>query len=85
MKQKLYQKIIEGKTQNNKWIEHCICVGNTAGKIAEALNRKEQNVDIDKTIILGYLHDIGKYNGESHGHVMRGYQFLKDKGYDDEY
>ena len=33
----------------------------------------------------GYLHDIGKYNGESHGHVMRGYEYLKDKGYDEEY
>ena len=33
----------------------------------------------------GMLHDIGKYNGESHGHVMRGYEYLKDKGYDEEY
>ena len=34
---------------------------------------------IDKTITLGYLHDIGKYNGEPHGHVMTGYNYLKDK------
>lgn len=74
-----------GKTENNRWIEHCICVGNTAGKIAKALVEKGYNVDIDKTITLGYVHDIGKYNGESHGHVMRGYEYLKEKGYDDEY
>ena len=43
------------------------------------------NVDIDRTIILGYLHDIGKYNGESKGHVIRGHEYLKSKGYDDEY
>ena len=43
------------------------------------------NVDIDKAITLGYLHDIGKQNGESHGHVMRGSEYLKNKGYDDEY
>lgn len=82
------REILEGerdKTQNNRWIEHCICVGETAGIIAEALNKKGHNVDIDKTIALGYLHDIGKYNGESHGHVMRGYKYLKDKGYDEEY
>ncbi len=37
-------KILEdarGKTKDDKWIEHCICVGNSAGKIAEALNKKE--------------------------------------------
>ena len=31
------------------------------------------------------MHDIGKYNGESQGHVIRGYNYLKDKGYDEEY
>lgn len=74
-----------GKTESDMWIEHCICVGNTAGKIAEALNIKGYNVDVDKAITIGYVHDIGKYNGESHGHVMRGYEYMKEKGYDDEY
>ena len=50
-------------TQSNKWIDHCICVGETAGKIAKALTKKGYNVDIDKTITLVYVHDIGKYNG----------------------
>ena len=36
-----------GKTKDDKWIEHCICVGNSAGKIAQALNEKGHNVDID--------------------------------------
>lgn len=77
---------IERKTsQDDRWIEHCLSVGDSAEKIAKALNENGYNVDIDKTITLGYLHDIGKYNGESHGHVMRGYNYLKDKGYDEEY
>lgn len=82
------REIIEKERKNteaDRWIEHCICVGNTAGKIASALNEKGQNIDVDKTIALGYLHDIGKYNGESHGHTIRGYNYLKDKGYDNEY
>ena len=54
-------------------------------KIAKALTEKGYNVDIDKTITLGYLHDIGKYTGESHGHEISGYNYLKDKGYDDMY
>ena len=72
-------------TKDNRWIEHCISVGNSAGRIANALLEKGIKIDVDKTIILGYLHDIGKYNGESHGHVMRGYKFLEEKGYGEEY
>ena len=37
-----------GTTQSDKWIDHCICVGDTAGKIAQALVEKGYNVDIDK-------------------------------------
>jgi phosphohydrolase len=73
------------KSNDDRWIEHCLCVGDSAGRIAKALNEKGYNIDIDKTITLGYLHDIGKYNGESHGNVMRGYEYLKERGYDDEY
>ncbi len=73
------------KAKDDRWINHCISVGDSAGKLAKALSQKGVNVDVDKTIILGYLHDIGKYNGESHGHAMRGYEYLKAKGYDDEY
>lgn len=71
--------------ENTDWVTHSVCVGDSAGKIAESLNEKGYNVDIEKTITLGYIHDIGKYNGESYGHVMRGYNYLKDKGYDGEY
>ncbi len=73
------------KSNDDRWIEHCLCVWDSAGRIAKVLNEKGYNVDIDKTITLGYLHDIGKYNGESHGHVMRGYEYLKEREYDDEY
>ncbi len=71
--------------KDDRWIDHSISVGNSAGRIAKALNEKGINVDVDKAITLGYLHDIGKYTGESRGHVMRGYEYLKNKGYDDEY
>ena len=72
-------------TKDDRWIEHCLSVGNSAGRIAKALEEKGHKVDVDKTIALGYVHDIGKYNGESQGHVIRGYNYLKDKGYDEEY
>ena len=84
-KVKTLLEIERKNTTDYRWIDHCLCVEDSAGKIAKALNEKRINVDIDKTITLGYLHDIGKYNGESYGHVMRGYEYLKNKGYDDEY
>lgn len=71
--------------KDDKWIQHCINVGNSAGRIANALIQKGIDVNIDKAITLGYLHDIGRYNGETHGHDMRGYEYLKQKGYDEEY
>lgn len=74
-----------GKNKSDRWIDHCICVGDSAGKIAKALNEKSYNVDVDKAITLGYVHDIGKYTGESHGHVIRGYNYMKEQGYDEEY
>ncbi len=63
--------------ENQRWIDHSICVGKSAGKIAEALNKKGMNLDIDKAITLGYIHDIGKKVGEFHGHVINGYNYLK--------
>lgn len=74
-----------GKTSHDGWIDHSICVGNAAGKIAKALQDKGINVDVDKAITLGYLHDIGKMVGEFKNHVMNGYEFLKSKGYDEDY
>ena len=68
-----------GKTPDDGWIYHSICVGNTASKIAEALN-----LDCEKAKALGYIHDIGK-SIQFTNHVMEGYYFLEKLGYDEEY
>ncbi len=69
-----------GKAPDDHWINHSICVGDSAGKIAEKLN-----LDVDYAKTLGYVHDIGKSVGEFREHVMNGYNYLKELGYDDEY
>lgn len=69
-----------GKTEYDNWIDHSICVGDSAGKIAEALN-----LDIDYAKTLGYIHDIGKLVGTYSNHVMNGYNYLKELGYDEKY
>ena len=68
------------KMENTGWIDHSICVGNSAGKIAESLG-----LDVDKAKTLGYIHDIGKGVGEFKEHVMNGYKYIKELGYEDEY
>ena len=74
-----------GKNENDRWIDHCVSVGNTAGKIAGALQDKSYNIDVDKTIALGYVHDIGKYTDKTHKHDIKGYEYLIGKGYDEDY
>lgn len=69
-----------GKAADDHWIDHSICVGNSAGKIAESLG-----LDVDKAKTLGYIHDIGKSVGEFKNHVINGYNYIKKLGYDDEY
>lgn len=71
-----------GLAEDDNWITHCICVGNSAGKIAQKLNLDE---DFAKT--LGYIHDIGKRDGYDHKikHEIRGYNYILKLGYDKEY
>lgn len=71
-----------GLAEDDNWITHCICVGNSAGKIAQKLNLDE---DFAKT--LGYIHDIGKRNGFNHimKHEISGYNYILNLGYDKKY
>lgn len=76
---------LKKKTDNPKWIEHSICVGNAAGIIAQALNEKGMAVDVEKAIVLGYIHDIGKSQKRNFSHTIEGYNYLKSLGVDEEY
>lgn len=70
----------KGKSPDDYWIDHSICVGNAAGIIAKALKLDEEYA---KT--LGYIHDIGKSQGEFKNHVINGYEYLKKLGYAENY
>ncbi len=79
---KALEMIEEGKKENPNinWVPHSICVGNAAAKIAEALN-----LDAEHAKILGYIHDIGKLEGDFKDHDITGYNYIKKLGYEDEY
>ena len=71
---------IEKELGDTHWVNHSRCVGNSAKAIAEKLN-----LDSDKAMALGYIHDIGKYLGHPLHHVLNGYNYIKELGYDEEY
>ncbi len=70
----------ERTTTDLGWIKHSRCVARAAGVIAKALE-----LDIDKAMALGYIHDIGKREGDFKNHVMNGYNYLKELGFDEDY
>ena len=73
----------KGMAPDDNWILHSICVGDTASKIAEALN-----LDVNVAKTLGYIHDIGKrfgFGNESMPHPIKGYEYILELGYDEEY
>ena len=68
------------KTITDLWINHSICVANTASVIA-----KELNLDVEYAKTLGYIHDYGKAVGDFPKHDINGFNYLKELGYDEEY
>ena len=67
-------------TARDRWIDHSICVGDCALKIARSLK-----LDGEYAKTLGYIHDIGRSVDDSSSHDIAGYELLKDMGYDDNY
>lgn len=61
----------------NRWVKHCVYVGEAAGRIAECLG-----VDSDFAKALGYVHDIGRKVSHPR-HVIEGYSYLMKLGLDE--
>lgn len=78
---------VKSRPLNQGWVEHALCVGDTAGKIAAALNHHGLDLDTELVTTLGYFHDIGKLDGNFNflGHILAGYAWAKRHGYDDAY
>jgi len=70
----------EGQTLNpGPWVQHSYFVA----KAAESISQYHPRLDPKTAFILGYLHDIGRRAGVADmRHVLDGYSFLKDKGFD---
>jgi uncharacterized domain HDIG len=67
------------KTNDDRWIKHSICVGETARTIANELKLNGEYANI-----LGCIHDIGKMGQTDFtDHDILGYELLKERGYDE--
>lgn len=80
--------LTEAKQESAKncgWAIHSVVVGDTAKKIAEALNQSGQQLNPEEVMLMGYLHDIGKKVGPFVEHPYNGYKFMKDLGYDEKF
>lgn len=62
-------------------LRHSICVGDAAAIIAEALNAKGHQLDVDKVRTLGYLHDVGRLIGPAREHTVNGYFSSKSRAF----
>lgn len=61
--------------RENRWLLHCIHVGEASSRIASRLN-----LDVDYARALGYIHDIGRRISHPN-HPIVGYQYMNEKGY----
>jgi len=69
-----------GKLNPGPWVNHSIYTADAARNIASY----HRELDPEIAYVLGYLHDIGRRYGISHlRHIIDGYNFLSQKGYED--
>lgn len=62
------------------WKKHSIVVA----ECAYAISRRCDDIDEDKSYVIGLLHDIGRREGVTNlAHVIDGYQYLMKLGYDE--
>lgn len=96
----LLEEARQASPYNHGWVAHSIVVGDTAGKIAAAINEARssrqtslltqgsdstlQTLDVNKVTLMGYLHDIGKEVGLFVEHPYNGYRFMQELGYDED-
>lgn len=78
-KEKALEYLIEANEMNSGlWYNHSLHAGEAARLIACAC----EDLDEEKALVLGLLHDIGRREGKSHlKHVSDGYKFMLQEGF----
>lgn len=71
---------------NTGWVVHSLAVGDAAASIAQELHARNYKIDPEQVRLMGYVHDIGKLDGNFNflGHLLGGYAHLKRLEFPDE-
>ena len=71
--------IADGEINTSDWIAHSLYEGKLAGQLAARMG-----LDVEKATKLGILHDYGRKFIHNSEHIIKGYEALVDKGWDQE-
>lgn len=71
--------IMEGRINTSDWISHSLFEGKLAGQLASRMG-----IDEEMATKLGILHDYGRKFVHNSGHIIKGYEALVDKGWEQE-
>jgi len=66
------------------WRDHCLQVGAAARRLAEIISGRGHAVDVERTEVLGLLHDLGRSREHSMRHGIEGYLLAEREGHPDE-
>jgi uncharacterized protein len=66
------------------WRDHCLQVSAAARRLAEMISGRGHAVDVERTEVLGLLHDLGRSREHSIRHGIEGYLLAKAEGYEAE-
>jgi tRNA (cytidine56-2'-O)-methyltransferase len=69
---------------DESWRDHCLQVSSAARQLAETISHRGHPVDVERTEVLGLLHDLGRSQGHSLRHGIEGYLLLRRAGHRDE-
>jgi tRNA (cytidine56-2'-O)-methyltransferase len=69
---------------DESWRDHCQQVSAAARRLAEMIAERGHAVDVERTEVLGLIHDLGRSQGHTMRHGIEGYLLLRREGHPDE-
>lgn len=73
------ETVSDGKYNTSTWLSHCLWEGRLCSFFA-----KSMGLNPDYAEVMGMLHDYGRKESHTFEHVIRGFELLSDKGYEQE-
>jgi HD superfamily phosphodiesterase len=69
---------------DESWRDHCLQVSAAARRLAETIAERGHSVDVERTEVLGLIHDLGRSQGHAMRHGVEGYLLARREGHPEE-